>query len=720
MTASSKIGKTRIGRVLTGTVACASLTLAGTFAWSDDAGRDRVTYNLYGVPGLVDMPTAEMAPDATLAGTVAHFDRTTRSTITFQILPRLSGSFRYSSIGDYAGGGTASLFDRSFDIRYQLLTEGRYRPAVALGLQDFIGTGVYGGEYIVATKTVAPGLTVTGGLGWGRLGSYNPIGSTGTRPANIIGQGGKLTANSWFKGDFAPFGGIAYAPNERLKFKVEYSSDDYVAEVTRTGAQKTSPWNFGLDYRFRNGGQVSLYHVLGGEVGAQFTFELNPKTVGVPGGVETAGLPVLPRQPHAVNDLGWTSDATQQASAKATLKELLEKDGLVVEAVDLQPRRATVRLLNPRFGAEAQAFGRTARAMTRSLPASVEEFVIVPVVNGMPVSAVVMSRRDIEELEHEPALEMLARTQIIDGYKLAPKPDAGLYPSFTWSLSPYVDFSVFDPDNPVAADAGLRAKADYQITPNVIVSGSVTKKLSGSLDSVVRRDQSNLPRVRTDNSLYSANGDPAIEYLQVAMYGRPGKNLYSRLTLGYLERMYGGASAEILWKPVGSRLAFGAELNYVQRRDYDQLFGFQDMTTVDPVTGINREIPNLNGHVSAYYDFGNGFHGQVDAGRYLAGDYGATLTLDREFANGWKVGAYATFTNASFEDFGEGSFDKGIRFTIPLASFAGTPSRSENAVTVQSLSRDGGARLNVNDRLYEQVRDYHQPDVVDSWGRFWR
>lgn len=703
------------------------LALAGTFltaltgnALADDDQRNRLSYGLYGSPGLVDMPTAEVPPDATLAGTFGHFNGTSRTTLYFQILPRLSGAFRYSVIEDYNGMNTVTRYDRSFDLRYQLLTETDRRPSVVVGLKDFIGTGVYSSEYIVATKTVATGLKVSAGLGWGRLGSYNPIGNTGTRPTGFSASGGIPEIDRFFRGDVAAFGGISYAPTDRLNLKVEYSSDDYAREVAGGAVKKTSPWNFGLDYRFKRGGHLSLYHVLGTEVGAQFTFVTNPKTAGIPGGTEPSGLPVAPRAPGSAEDLGWTMDPARGQAAKTSLAQLVAKEGMIVEAVRLEPGRATVRLINPRFGAPSQAFGRVARAMTRAMPASVEIFEIIPVVNGMPMSAVIFRRSDLERLEHDAATEILAQTTFVDAAGRVPKPDEGVYPKFTWSLAPYVQLSVFDPDNPVRADGGLRASAEFEITPSLIMSGSVTKKFGGNLDKVTRLDKSNLPRVRTDQARYSEQGDPAVEYLQLAHYGRPGKNLYSRFTVGYLEQMYGGASAELLWKPVSSRFALGAEVNYVQRRDFDQLFGFQSMTTIDPVTGAKREIPEVNGHVSAYYAMGNGFHGQLDVGRYLAGDYGATLSVDREFANGWRVGAYATFTDASFEDFGEGSFDKGIRFTLPLASFFGQPSRRRNDIVIQSLSRDGGARLNVNGRLYEQVRDYHKPDAVNSWGRFWR
>jgi hypothetical protein len=124
--------------------------------------------------------------------------------------------------------------------------------------------------------------------------------------------------------------------------------------------------------------------------------------------------------------------------------------------------------------------------------------------------------------------------------------------------------------------------------------------------------------------------------------------------------------------------------------------------------------------VSAYYNFGNGFHGQIDAGRYLAGDYGATFSLDREFANGWKIGGYATFTDVSFNDFGEGSFDKGIRFEVPLDHFLGRPTGKTYKSTLQPIAGNGGARLNVDGRIYDKIRSYHEPDLKKSWGRFWR
>lgn len=673
-------------------------------------------YNLYGVVGLVDMPTANMDEDATLATTISHFSGLTRITNTFQLTPRISASFRYSAIeGLLIPRYTRNTYyDRSFDLRYQLVEEGKYRPAVAIGLQDFVGTGVYGGEYIVASKEIAENLTVTGGIGWGRLGRVNPIGSMGTRPRGFLATGGVPSYDKWFRGDYAAFGGVAWRANERTTFKLEYSGDDYRLEERSGLFKHKSPFNFGVEYALASGAHLALYSLHGDTVGFQFTMTLNPKRPPYPGGAESAPLPVALRDPKAGRDLGWSLDTGRTASIRGQLAKLMEGEKLDMEGLELDGTRAVVRLRNATYGATPQAIGRTARAMSRVLPASVETFVIVPVEKGMALSAITIQRSDLEALEHAPASEMLARTQITDGFGLAPSADPGKYPKLSWSIGPYMSMSVFDPDSPVMANFGLRASADYALAPGLILSGSLTKKFGGNLGKPTGPIPSGLPRVRTNSAKYARFGDPAIEKLQIAAYGRPGRDLYSRVSAGYLESMYAGISGEVLWKPVNSRLSLGAELNLIKPRAFDQMFGFRTYRTN---TGV---IPKVNGHVSAYYDFGNGFHGQLDVGRYLAGDYGATLTFDREFRNGWRFGAYATFTDASAKSFGEGSFDKGIRLSVPFSWVLGQPTRRSNSIVLQSLTRDGGARLDVGGRLYERVRGYHRPEVSGTFGRFWR
>ena len=51
----------------------------------------RVTYNAYGMPGLVDMPSAQSTPDAELSFSVSQSGKSLRNTLTFQIAPPADG-----------------------------------------------------------------------------------------------------------------------------------------------------------------------------------------------------------------------------------------------------------------------------------------------------------------------------------------------------------------------------------------------------------------------------------------------------------------------------------------------------------------------------------------------------------------------------------------------------------------------------------------------------
>ncbi len=699
-------------------IAVIAAMVAGTALPASAEMKPTLTFG--GTTGLIDMPSGESQSDGTLSVVTAHFGPISRTTLSFQITPRLSGSFRYTGIrkwDDVLPSPLATNYDRSFDLRYQLFDEGRYMPGVVIGLQDVIGTGLMSGEYLAATKTLGKSVKVTAGLGWGRYGSYGSIGATGTRPAFDTGVGGTVRTGQWFRGDFAPFAGVEWQVNDKLGLKVEYSSDAYALE---SGSRKTfdrkSPYNFGVEYQVKPNLRVGAYYLYGSEVGLSAQIVLDPK-VRPTGGMLTAGaLPVKDRPSRAANAAAWSplwiTEESGKASMRSSLAKTLRRDGITLEAITFGLDRVEVRIRTPNGENSAQVIGRTARAMAATMPATVETFDIVPLERGVAVSKVVIRRSDLEDLEFAGAQDALIRqrAQILAVSNGLP-PDAlrteGLYPKFNWGLAPYARTSLFDPENPLRIDVGLQLSASYAIAPGLLLSGSIGKKLTGNLGDSTRVSNSVLPHVRSDSNIYDREGDPSLNTLTLAWYGKPAPNLYSRVTVGYLERMFGGVSTELLWKKVDSRFALGAELNYVKQRDFDQLLGFQDYSV-------------LTGHVSGYLDLGKGYSAQLDVGRYLAGDYGATLAIDREFANGWKVGAFATLTDVPFEDFGEGSFDKGIRLSIPFAWALGRPTEKAYNATIRPILRDGGARLSVDGRLYDTVRGYHETQLDAQWGRFWR
>ena len=665
---------------------------------------------LYGTPGLIEMPTAESLPDGEIATTIARTGDDIRGTLTFQFHPRLTGSFRYAKLPDFNRNTNSDRFDRSFDIRFRFADETRWRPALAIGLQDFVGTGVYSGEYIVATKTINPRLRVTAGLGWGRLGTAGTIASIGNRPSGFAPQGGQTNTAQWFRGDVAPFFGLSYQATEKLTLKAEYSSDGYVYEVGQGLIDRRTPWNLGLDYQLFPGASLGASYAYGDRIGLQLTFSGNPNRSSFGPQTSPAPVPLAVRPQGSAADLGWTGLPGAGASVRQSVAQGLAAEGITLEAMALTDTAAELRIANTRWPVLSQAYGRAARVLSRTLPASVETISLVPVTAGVPGARVTFARADLERLENAPAEQMLAATTFTDAAGPAPagmERVAGLYPRFTWSVRPDVATSFFDPQQPIRGDLLLRFKASYAPAPGWVASAQVDHRLTGNLDQVLRNSNSKLQRVRSDAAQYFAQGETAVVNLQLAHYGRPGRNLYSRVTAGYLERMYAGVSAELLWKPVDSRLALGVEVNAVKQRAFDGGFDFRAYETV-------------TGHVSAYYDFGRGYVGRVHAGQYLAGDVGATFELDRTFANGWSVGAFATFTDVSAADFGEGSFDKGIKLQIPLTWLTGQPSTTVSGTTLRPLTRDGGQRVEVSGRLYDSVAGKHPGAVAESWGMFWR
>lgn len=459
-----------------------------------------------------------------------------------------------------------------------------------------------------------------------------------------------------------------------------------------------------------------------GQVPAQQRTHLDTVPVPAPtlgfSGLNPVQVPAPPklrvRPSRAVDPGAWRTDWSRSVDAPAQLRDLIAPDlaeqGIDLVALAVDTNSAELRFTNHTYMSQTLAIGRAARVLARYLPASVETFRLVPVNDNLALARVVVRRSDLEALEPEPnaAEALLAVTGIGDAPPDLPgsvSPD-GAYPRFKYAVSPYITPSYTDPDEAVRADVGLALSGKFRPAPGWTLAGTYRYRLAGNIADARQPSNSVLPRVRTNEREYARGSAGYVADLYASYQWKPSATTYARITAGYLERMFGGISGEVLLKPVNSRLALGVEANYVKQRDFGGAFDFQDYSVV-------------TGHVSAYYEFARGYLAQVDVGRYLAGDVGATFTLGREFGNGWRVDGFFTLTDVSAEDFGDGSFDKGIRVTIPLNGVLGTPSRQRVTQTIRPAQRDGGARLIVPNRLYEQVRGAHRNALVRDWARVW-
>ena len=119
------------------------------------------------------------------------------------------------------------------------------------------------------------------------------------------------------------------------------------------------------------------------------------------------------------------------------------------------------------------------------------------------------------------------------------------------------------------------------------------------------------------------------------------------------------------------------------------------------------DYKNVTGSINFYHRNYSGipFDTKISYGEYLAGDVGATFTIARRFNNGVKFSAFFSRSDVSAADYGEGSFDKGIRITIP---FKGLFSRKELLTKWEwhPLTKDPQSELIKSINLFEDVQRF--------------
>ena len=676
----------------------------------------------YGGMGLLETRNARMRPDATLEAGIAWRRQRQFYFLHFQALPFLETTFRYTErLNGTTGSGSTS--DRAFDLKLRLLEESDWLPAFAVGFQDLIGTGIYGGEYLVASKRFGA-FDVSLGLGWGRLGTAgdfrNPLGRIDSsfydRPQGV-GEGGVVRARNFFRGEeVGVFGGVEWSLPEiagiaGLRAKVELNGDGLRDERRDGRGKARSRINAGLAWMPVEGVDAGIAFVNGTDLMMRLSLSLNaahppasplaeapppmpprplrvaaaPDGVTVPPGLRVA-VPAGASLPMAMPPHAAGADAQAIAAA-------LRAAGLRPLSVAVEGGAAEVAVADGRFRTMAQVTGRVARAVQGLLPAEVELLRVAWWRGGAEIARVAVPRRALEQLfAGDASIEEVWPQMMPEPATGARRgQDVARWPGIEWFVAPRLDTQLMDPNDPFRFDVKAAGGVRAHLPRGLSVGGVLTQTLFGNIGDAPPSD-SQLPHVRSDVGRYAEEGTTAIASLTVEGIWNVAPDVFARVTLGYLEPMYAGLSAEMLWRPHGAWWALGADLNAVRQRDFDQTFGLRDYGTVTGLVSFHADLP--------WWDL----YAVVRAGRYLARDWGATLELGRRFDSGIEVGGFATFTNVSYSQFGEGSFDKGIYVRFPFDLF-GPTSRARGALTVRPIQRDGGQPLVVENPLAEVTRE---------------
>ncbi|MNU48223.1 hypothetical protein D3C71_371300 [compost metagenome] len=646
----------------------------------------RFTQNDFGGVGLLQTPTARMAPAGELSVNASRTDPYSRYSISLQPFDWLEGSFRYTAItnrkyGPESLSGDQSYKDKAVDVKVRLWQESHWAPELALGFRDVGGTGLFSSEFLVANKRYDD-FDFTAGVAWGYLGNRgdfdNPAGWVDdrfkTRPDSD--GTGDVNTNAYFRGRPSLFGGVSYqTPWDPLSLKLEYEGNDYKNEPKDNQIKQDSPINIGAVFKLTDSVDLSAGWERGNT--AMFGITLHTNFVSRKAPAKTYDPPAerLPAQAPAT--------APDQVNWADVSRRLQKNAGYNVERITQRGPELFVYGEQTNYFHSAKAVGRASRILDNSVNDDIDWFTLVNKRYDMPLEETSVPRQTFREVvNNEEPLQSLHRTTEVNA--AMPHAETTLYTQardpFNYGIGLGYKQNIGGPDG-LLYQLTADADAEYRFTRNTWWSGLLSVNLVNNYDHFTYDAPSGLPRVRTDLREYLTTSDVTMPTFQLNHAKQLDKDLYGMVYGGYLESMFAGVGGEVLFRPAGQRWSVGADLNFVRQRNFDQGFGLRDYSTV-------------TGHVTGYTDLPFDTQAAVSVGRYLARDWGGTVDLSREFANGVRFGAWVTLTTATSAEYGEGSFDKGIYMSIPFDEMMSMSTMRRANIVWSPLTRDGGARLN--------------------------
>ena len=625
------------------------------------------TYNNHGIIGLINMPTARLYNEASHGITFYYGDPDQKLTLTSSPYDWLEASIFYTNIKRYPYCDGPDDFcnqdykDKGFNLKLRLKEEGLL-PAIAVGGYDIAGTGIYSSEYIVASYGIND-LDVHFGLAWGALnGSKNAVKNPfsylsenfNTRSNDFEGKGGQLEISRYFTGDTAsPFFGISYALNQKILLKIENDTTVTPGYPNYEIAKKNI--SIGLDYKPNKNFSIGFSQERGNIFSMKFSYKNSP--------IESKKI--YEYEP---------AELKNDSSKYTKLRKNLQNNGIGVNKI----------IETPKFiGLELTQF-------THPNLDIIEEIISVAsydagITKDIKKDLRIANLQAISEYDQEFArnakliYERKRKRSFNTNTKLTVRP-------FLASREEFFKGAIL-----------LENNSEYLIKDNFFFTSNLKYSIADNFDDLIYPPVDTYPaQVRSDVKNYLRNfsdKDIIIGRAQFDYHLSPKKNNHIMITAGILEEMFSGYGFEYLYFKEKSNYAIGIEIFDVTKRDYKMQFGTLD---------YQNTLGSLNFYYRNYRILP--FDAKVSYGEYLAGDKGATFEFSRSFKSGVKFGIFATFTDVSTEQFGEGSFDKGIFFNIPIYG---------NLInyTWRPLTKDPGAKLNRKYTLHDLLVKFrpHNP-----------
>ena len=671
------------------------------------------SFSNYGTLGLIQNPNARFLDEGSLGFSWSHNEPYLRGSLIAYPFSWLEVSYQYTDINNQLYSpfkefsGSQSLKDKSFDTKIRLIKESQLWPQIAVGFRDIAGTGLFSSEFIVASKNLSKGLDLTMGVGWGNLTGQlikNPLLEISDRfetRSSSLGLGGEFNIDDYFSGPAGYFFGLEYyVPKFRgMRIKFEYDGTNYKTEGGIPISQ-TSNFNFGIVFPQSKNLSYKLNFTRGNTVNFGFSYKLNL-------GNKNAQITSKEKQSRIsnTNAIKIVTSRSDQNLYRAALKYLSDEK-IFLQHASINDDELEVIFAQGKYRNPVIASGRTLNTLDQIAPNNITSFKIHEINGGVGLYSISVNRdafnRDRKQfLPPKPDIDISVEPFNLNNnnnnYQFNPETK---YPAFFHTIGPDIRSQIGGPDGFFFGDLKLKSVSELLIRRGLSVVSIISYGLYDNMDDLKLASDSVLPHVRTDIVKYlKQSRDLSIQRMQLNKFGQISPSIFDKFAAGILESMFNGYGGEALYKPFDKNYAIGVEAWKVYQRNYDQMFGILDDVDYETTTG----------HISLYYHEPiTNIIFKMKGGKFLAQDSGISFEFTREFYSGFRLSAFITRTDISKEEFGEGSFDKGFSFYIPLEIFSNSYNSRNFGWGLKPITRDGGATLSHSHNLWGVVHKSHK------------
>ena len=565
--------------------------------------------------------------------------------------------------------GSQSYKDKGFNIKLLINEETEHMPQIALGLSDFAGTGLFSSEYIVGSKKIG-NMDLSLGIGWGLYSEgfnfKNPLrfisGRFDSRNLDYGSTQGRFDGKDLFSGRKSSiFGSLKYKLGKDSIF-LETNPTNFSGRLE--SIEQASKYYLGYEWTIFDGLNMKLFLGQKEEFNINFSSNFNYASVSPPGFKTPSNkynkptidlIASLQENGISLKNLKIDDDDRLQLGIRQNMyQNIKHSDRNVLKALNYSEIKGFDEIIVTQYH-----FGEEVSKKGYDYP------------SGKSISYPVNSKikREIYESSEN-------------------------FPNSTFSINPSLRTMIASRESFLYYGLMLEANFDIYFSEKLYVSSKTTYSLTDNFDGLYLDPVTTYPaQVRSDIKDYLKNlGDkPSIERLELN-YLNKLNNHYFAFKGGILESMFSGYGFEYLNINNFSNYAVGIDLFNVKKRDYS--YGFST---------LDYEV--TTGHINLFHYFDKlKLTTHFSWGKYLAGDKGYTIDFSRRFENGATFGAYFSITDVSFDDFGEGSFDKGIYVTVPIGNIFN--SNNITGFRWTPLTKDPAQKLKLSSRIFNNLSRY--------------